>query len=88
MNNNKYKLIYLSNVIEKNSLLQYATNKAAEQRSLISAFVARYLDRIIDVLAEPKLSRLQLVSVGEQAYLSLTWSKSSEYFFFSRDKSH
>ena len=62
----------------KTSLLPYATNKAAEQCGLISAFVVRYLDRIIAVLAKSKLSRLLLVSVGEQANLSITWSKSSE----------
>ena len=43
--------------------------------SLISGFAVRYLDSIIPIPAKFKLSRLKLVSVAEQAGLSLTWSK-------------
>ena len=45
----------------------------ASPRSLISAFVVRCLDSIIPILAKSKISRLLLVSVAEQASLSLTW---------------
>ena len=57
--------------------MPYANNKGADQpawRSLISTFVVRCLDRIIPILAIAKISRLLLVSVAEQAGLSLTWS--------------
>ena len=40
--------------------------------SLISTFVVRYSNRIIPILAKSKISRLYLVSVAEQARLSLT----------------
>ena len=43
-------------------------------RSLISVFVVHCLDSIIPLLAKSKFSRLLLVSVAEQAGLSLTWS--------------
>ena len=59
--------------------MPYANNKGADQpahsRSLISTFVVRYLDNIISVLAISEISRLELVSVAEQASLSLTWSE-------------
>ena len=54
----------------------YANNKGADQpvhpRSLINAFVVRCLDSIIPILAKSRISRLQLVSVAEQAGLSLS----------------
>ena len=59
--------------------MPYANNKGADQPahlcSLISAFVVRCLDSIIPLLAIAEISRVQLVSVAEQASLSLTWSQ-------------
>ena len=53
-------------------------NKGADQpanpRSLISVLVVRCLDSIIPILDEAKISRLQLISVAEQAGLYVTWS--------------
>ena len=64
---------------EKTCFMTYANNKGADQpahpRSLISTFVVRCLYSTISVLAKSKSSSLQLVSVAEQAGLSLTWSK-------------
>ena len=61
---------------EKTCLILYANNKAEDQpahpRSLISAFVVRCLDSIVPILATSKISRLLLISVGEQAGLCLT----------------
>ena len=56
--------------------LSYANNKGVDQpaahpRSLISAFIVRCLD--IPMLAISKTARLWLLSVAEQAGLSLTW---------------
>ena len=69
-------------------LIVYANNKGADQpahpRSLISTFVVRYLDSMICMLALSKVSRIQLVSVAEQAGLNLTWTKIPEDTF-SRD---
>ena len=56
-------------------------------RSLISTFVVRCLDSMICILAISKVSRLYLVSIAEQAGLSLTWSKMPEDTF-SRDLAH
>ena len=57
-------------------VLPYASNKGTDQpahpRSLISAFVFRCLDSIIPLVSISKISSLQLVSVAEQAGLSLT----------------
>ena len=57
--------------------MPYVNNKVADQPahlcSLISAFVVRCLDSIIPVLAIAEISRLQLISVAEQAGLSLIW---------------
>ena len=52
-----------------------------EPRSLISAFVFRCLDNIIPLLAIAKISRRQLVSVTEQAGLSLTLSQNPKTAF-------
>ena len=53
---------------EKMCLMPYANNKGADQpahpRSLISAFVVRYLDNIISLDSIGKISRLQLASVS------------------------
>ena len=61
--------------------MPYAKNKGAEQRSLISTFVVRCLDSIILMLANSKISRLQLVSVTAQTGLSLTWSQTPKTGF-------
>ena len=62
--------------------MPYVNNKGADQpaqpRSLISAFVVRCLDSIITLLAIAEISRLQPVSVVEQAGLSLTLSQTPE----------
>ena len=66
----------------------YANNKAADQpahpRSLISAFVVRYLDSIVSIVSRFAISLLSLASVAEQASLSLTWSETPKDRF-SRD---
>ena len=78
-----YKL-HLSHVMRK-PVLPYANNKGPDQpahpRSLISAFVVRCLDSIIPLLVKAEISRPELVSVVEQAGLSLTWSKSPKTGF-------
>ena len=57
----------------------YANNKGADQpghpRSLFSAFVVRCSDSIIPLLDIAEIAILHLVSVGEQAGWSLTWSQ-------------
>ena len=67
---------------EKTCLMAYANNKGIDQPvhpcSLISAFVVRYLDSIISVVAISEISRLCIVSVAEQTGLSLTWSQRPE----------
>ena len=69
----------------QNLLLPYADKKGADPpvhpQSLISAFVVRYLGSTIAILAKSKISRLQQVSVSEQAGLSLTWSKTPKTGF-------
>ena len=61
-------------------VMPYANNKGADQpahpRRLISTFAVRYLDSIIPILTNPKIPRVQLAYVAEQAGLSCTWSKS------------
>ena len=57
------------------------------QHSLISAFVVRCLDSIIPLLVIAEISSLLLVSVAEQAGLSLTWSETPKTGF-SRDEAH
>ena len=65
--------------------MPYANNSGADQpshpRSLISASVAHYLDSIIHILAKSKISRLCLISVAEQAGLSLTWLEDRRQVF-------
>ena len=67
----------------------YANNKGADQpaqpRSLISAFVFRYLDSLIPLLSISEISTFYLASVAAQAGLCLTWSKNPEDRF-SRDE--
>ena len=71
--------------------MPYADNKCADQpahpRSLISTFVFHCFDSIISVVSISKMSSLWLVSVVQQAGLSLTWSKNAEDRF-SRDEAH
>ena len=68
--------------------MPYAINKGADQpahpRSLISIFVVRCLDSIIPLGSISEISSLYLVSVGEQAGLSLSWSQTLKDRF-SRD---
>ena len=76
---------------EKTCLMPYGNNKGADQpahpRSLISAFGVHSLDSIVPILAKSKILRLQLVLVGEQAGLSLTWSQTPGDTF-SHDEVH
>ena len=70
---------------EKTCLVLYANNKGADQpahpRSLISAFIVRCLDSVMSLVSVTKISSLMLVSVAEQAGLSLTWSETPEDTF-------
>ena len=78
-------MILVGPVHEKTCLMSYANNKGADQtahpRSLNSAFVVRCLDSIkwLDSIAE--ISRLELVSVAEQAGLCLAWSETPKDTF-------
>ena len=69
---------------EKTCILPYANNKGAGPRSLIGAVIVRCFDSITPIVATPEIPRLQLVSVAEQARLSLNWSEAPEDRF-SRD---
>ena len=66
-------------------VLPYANNKGKDQpahpRSLISAFVLRFLYRIIPLVSIFKISRLQLASEAAQPGLSLTWSETPKTGF-------
>ena len=68
--------------------MPYVNNKGADQPahpcSLISTFVVPCLNSTICTLAIAKVSKFWLVSVAEQAGLSLTWLKIPEDTF-SRD---
>ena len=59
--------------------ISYAKNKGADQpahpRSLISAFVVRYLDCIVPLVSISNISSLCLASAAAQAGLSLPWSQ-------------
>ena len=54
---------------EKTCLMSYATNKGADQpahpRSLISAFVVRWLNSVMSLVSVTKLSRLMLAPAAE-----------------------
>ena len=71
--------------------MSHANNKGADQpahpRSLISAFVVRCLERVVSLVSVNKISSLMLVSVAEQAGLSLSWSETPEDTF-SHDEAH
>ena len=64
---------------EKTCLRRFVNNKGADQpahrRSLISAFVFRFLESIISKLATSEISTLLLVSVAEQVCLNLALSE-------------
>ena len=65
--------------------MPYANNKDADQpvypRSLISVFVVCCLDSMMPILAKSKISSIEIVSVAEQASLSLTRSKTPKTDF-------
>ena len=70
--------------------MPYVKNKGADQpahsRSLISTFVVRFLDSTIPVLAKKTQNfKLWLVSVAEQASLSLIWSQTPKTGFLVSD---
>ena len=71
--------------------MSYANNKGADQparpRSLISAFVVRYLDSVMSLVSVTKISCLMLAALAEQVSLSLTWSETPEDTF-SHDEAH
>ena len=71
--------------------MQYANNKGADQpahlRSLINAFVVRFLDSIIPLVSISHISSLCLASVTAQASLYLIWSRTLEDGF-SHDVAH
>ena len=72
-------------MIEKKIALPYANNKGADQtthpRSLISAIIVHFLDSVKPVFSISKISKLKLVSVAEQAGLSLTLSQTPKAGF-------
>ena len=57
------------------------TDQPAHPHSLISAFIVCCLDSVICVLPKSGISRLLLVSVAEQAGLSLTRSQTPKTGF-------
>ena len=69
----------------ENLFLPYANNKGTDQPahpcSLISAFVIRCLASIIPLVSISEILSLCLVSVAEQASLSLTWSQTPKTGF-------
>ena len=75
--------------VRRKPVLPYANNKDADQPlSLISVFVIRCLDSLIDLVAISEISCLQLASVPEQACLGLTWSQTPKTrFLMTRSKS-
>ena len=76
---------------EKTWFMSYANNNGADQtahpRNLMSAFVVRCLDSVMFLVSVTKILSLMLVSVPEQAGLSLTWSETPEDTF-SHDEAH
>ena len=63
----------------------HANNKGTDQparpRSLISAFIVRYLDAQFVVLATYKVSRSQTVYVAEQNDVKIAWSQATKASF-------
>ena len=70
---------------EKNVTLLHANNNVTDQsahpRSLISASAVRFLESILATIHSCKTSRLLLVSVAEQASISLTWAQTPKTVF-------
>ena len=68
--------------------MPFANTKGADQpahpRSMTSAFVIRYLDSIINLLATSEISRSRLVSAAERGNLTLSETTGQ----FSRDEAH
>ena len=71
--------------MRKRVLCHMRTTKA--QSSVISAFIVRCLDSVMSLVSVTKISSLMLVSVAEQAGLSLTWSETPEDTF-CHDEAH
>ena len=73
--------------VARNPGLLHANNKGADQtahtRSLISACVIRFCKSIVSELTTRKISIHQLVSVAEQAGMSLTWSEAPKTDFLA-----
>ena len=76
----------------ENLFMPYANNKSTDQpahpRSLISAFVVRWLDSIIPLVSISKISSLYLASVAAQAGLSLRGCKPRRQIFLWRGSFH
>ena len=72
---------------EKTCLRGFANNTGADQpahpRSLISAFVIRFLERTIFNLATGKISIFYLVSVAEETGLKLTLTETPKTGFLA-----
>ena len=70
---------------KKTCLWRFANNKGADQpahpRSLISAFVIRFLESIISKLAASEISIFELVPDAQQAGLNLTLSETPKTVF-------
>ena len=69
------------------TFLVRANNKGADQtahvRSLLSAFVIRFLEGIIAKLASCKISITLLVSVAEKTELRFAWSRTPKTDFLT-----
>ena len=69
----------------RNLFMPHVNNKGADQpahpRSLISTFAVRCIDSIIPLVSIADISIPYLVSVAEQAGLSLTWSETPKTGF-------
>ena len=77
-------------LVMRKPVLPYANNNGADQlahpRSLISAFVVRFLDSIIPLVSISKISRIKLASVIEQTIWVLPGQKPEDRF--SRDEAY
>ena len=78
--------VYIIATSWENLFMPYTNNKGADQtahpQSLISAFVVRFLDCLIHILAKSKtLKALASLCIAEQAGLSLTLSQTPETGF-------
>ena len=69
----------------ENLFLSYAYNKRADQpahpRSLISAFIVRWLDSIIPPVSISEIASIYIASAAAQASLSLPWSQTPKTGF-------